>query len=141
MMRNFGLGIKNADLNKIPIGNLSTENEDDCDNDGLGDSLEQALGTNLCNQDSDNDGYLDNQEILNGYDALGPGKLSLDQTLTARLAGQILLQVETNGEAWYLNPKDKKRYYLKDGTAAFKIMKFLSLGIKNSDLNKIEASE
>jgi hypothetical protein len=45
-----------------------------------------------------------------------------------RLAGRILLQVEENGEAWYINPADLKRYYLRDGDAAYEIMRELSLG-------------
>jgi len=49
-----------------------------------------------------------------------------------------LLQVEKNGEAWYLNPADGKRYYMKDGQLAYQIMRFLSLGITNNDLRKID---
>ena len=78
---------------------------------------------------------------MNNYNPLGASRLNLDQNLSSRLSGLILLQVETNGEAWYLNPKDKKRYYLKDGAAAFQIMKYLSLGIRNSDLNQISQAE
>lgn len=51
--------------------------------------------------------------------------------------GMILLQVETNGEAWYVNPADSIRYYMKDGPAAYQIMRKLSLGIINADLEKI----
>lgn len=43
---------------------------------------------------------------------------SLDAELAARLKGRILLQVESLGEAWYVNPRDGLRYYLKDGAAA-----------------------
>lgn len=60
-----------------------------------------------------------------------------NQNLVNRLKGRILLQVESKGEAWYLNPKDGKRYYMKDGEAAYQIMRNLSLGITNIDLNKI----
>ncbi|MBN1778614.1 MAG: fibronectin type III domain-containing protein [Candidatus Buchananbacteria bacterium] len=70
-----------------------------------------------------------------GDDSLG------DQALVNRLRGRILLQVEQNGEAWYINPKDGKRYYLKNGDEAYKIMRFLSLGITNSDLRKIAVGE
>ena len=53
-------------------------------------------------------------------------------------SGQILLQVESRGEAWYINPDDGKRYYMKDGPAAYQIMRFLSLGISNTDLSQID---
>lgn len=61
--------------------------------------------------------------------------------LVERLQGRILLQVDGRGEAWYVNPIDKKRYYLKDGQAAFDIMRKFGLGIKNEDLNKIPKAE
>src|SRR3990167_1963199 len=54
-----------------------------------------------------------------------------DRKLTERLKGYILLQVEENGEAWYVNPSDGLRYYLRDGEAAYEIMRELSLGISN----------
>lgn len=51
--------------------------------------------------------------------------------------GKILLDVEQNGEAYYIYPKDKKAYYLGRPVDAFQIMRNLGLGITNSDLNKI----
>ena len=49
------------------------------------------------------------------------------------LAGQILLQVESHGEAWYVNPKNNKRYYLGRPNDAFNLMKNLSLGISEKE--------
>jgi len=80
MMRSFGLGISNADLNKILAGNYS---------------------------------------------------------LTNRLRGKIVLAVHKNGEAYYIHPKDRSVHYLKNGQAAYKLMRELSLGVSNKDLNKI----
>jgi len=60
-----------------------------------------------------------------------------NQTLVNRLKGRILLQVEKNGEAWYVNPDDGIRYYLKDGPAAYTIMRNFSLGITDIDLRQI----
>lgn len=51
--------------------------------------------------------------------------------------GKILIDVEQNGEAYYIYPKNKKAYYLGRPSDAFKIMRELGLGITNSDLNKI----
>lgn len=62
-----------------------------------------------------------------------------DQKLTERMKGKILLQVESHGEAWYVNPKDGKRYYMKDGDSALQIMRKFGDGIRTSDLEKIEA--
>ncbi len=46
--------------------------------------------------------------------------------------GYILLQVETNGEAWYIYPINGKAYYLGRPADAFKIMKTLALGAKHN---------
>ena len=51
--------------------------------------------------------------------------------------GKILIDIEQNGEAYYIYPKDKKAYYLGRPADAFRIMRELGLGITNSDLSKI----
>jgi len=53
--------------------------------------------------------------------------------------GKILLDVEQNGEAYYIYPKDKKAYYLGRPADAFRIMRELGLCITNDDLSKIPA--
>jgi len=55
----------------------------------------------------------------------------------ANLSGNILLQVQSRGEAWYVNPSDGRRYYLKDGPTAFSLMRSLGLGISESDYSKL----
>ena len=85
MMRNFSLGITNANLAKIP-------------------------------QEGGKNNY---------------------PSLVNSLKGKILLQVEASGEAWYVNPKNGYRYYMKDGAAAYSLMRYYSLGITNNDLRKI----
>lgn len=54
-----------------------------------------------------------------------------------RVRGKILLQVEENGEAWYVYPVDARRYYLGRPDDAFAIMRNLGLGITNQDLSTI----
>ncbi len=55
------------------------------------------------------------------------------QTIGNRLSGRILLQVESRGEAWYVNPLDEKRYYLGRPDDAFALMRRLSLGISEAE--------
>ncbi len=86
LLRSAGLGISNADLQKIPIEGSSSKG---------------------------------------------------DVGLVRRLAGRILLQVQARGEAWYVNPVNGKRYYLRNGDEAYRIMQKLGLGIKNSEVGKI----
>jgi len=58
---------------------------------------------------------------------------ALALTTAQRLAGRILLQVESHGEAWYVNPQNYKRYYLGRPDDAFALMKSLSLGISEQE--------
>lgn len=101
---------------------------EDLDGDGLPARLEIALGTGLFNDDSDGDGYLDGDEIEFGYSPLSEGRMKTDRALVNRLKGRILLQVENNGEAWYVNPDDGKRYYMANGLEAFKMMSSFGRG-------------
>lgn len=59
-------------------------------------------------------------------------------TLANSLSGKILLQVELNGEAWYINPVDEQRYFLGRPADAFAIMRTLGLGISELDFTKFE---
>lgn len=140
IMSKLGLGIKNSDLQKIPVGIDSRIVDIDSDGDGLGDKLEEGLKTNPNNIDSDGDGYDDFDEVTHDYNPLGKEKNIYDQALINRLKGKILLQVEEKGQAWYINPVNGHRYYMKDGPSAYEIMRFLSLGITNDNLNQIAVS-
>ncbi|MFA6194439.1 MAG: transglutaminase-like domain-containing protein [Patescibacteria group bacterium] len=54
-----------------------------------------------------------------------------------RLSGRILLQVQDKGQAYYVNPLNRKLYYLGRPTDAFNVMRSFGLGITNADLIKI----
>lgn len=56
---------------------------------------------------------------------------------TKKLSGKILLQTESYGRAWYVNPTDGKRYYLKNGNEALPLLATLGQGISNNDIAKI----
>lgn len=64
----------------------SFDNKIDTDGDGLLDVNEEIFGTDPNNYDTDGDGYGDMAEINNGYDPLGPGKLTPNQLI---LIGQM----------------------------------------------------
>ena len=54
-------------------------------------------------------------------------------TLASHLAGKIVLQVESKGEAWYINPQDQKKYYLGKPEDAYNLMRQLSVGISEQE--------
>jgi|GEM_PF-3776898 uncharacterized protein YkwD len=55
------------------------------------------------------------------------------------LAGKILIQVENNGEAWYVDTASKERYFLNRPSDAFQIMNDLGLGISESDYLRFQS--
>lgn len=58
-------------------------------------------------------------------------------SLSAKLAGRILLQVEQNGEAWYIEPESHSRYFLGRPDDAFDIMRSKGLGILDEHIEQI----
>lgn len=139
LMRSLGAGITNSNLEKIQIADANLSGADS-DNDGLSDMIEDSFGTDKNKQDTDGDGHNDKDEIISGYNPNGNGKLNLDINFANSHKGKIFLQVEQNGEAWYVNPEDKKRHYLGRPDDAFNVMRSLGLGITDNDLNEIELS-
>ncbi len=63
--------------------------------------------------------------------------ISRTEIFPAQLSGLILLDVESHGEAYYIYPKDRKKYYLGRPDDALRIMSELGQGISNSGLEKI----
>lgn len=137
VIRSLGIGITNEDLKKIRIANANLSNGPDLDADGLSEAAEEALGTNKNNRDSDSDSYDDKTEIISGYNPLGAGKMPIDAIFSIANAGKIFLQVESHGEAWYLDPVSKMRYYLGTPADAYYLMRTLALGISNADIRMI----
>jgi hypothetical protein len=136
LMKNLSIGITNENLEKIPIGLIGYDDNDN-DNDGLPNRLENALGTDQNNSDSDGDGYDDGLEVANNYDPLGASRLPVDEGFVAVNLGKIFLQIENSGQAWYINPMDKKRYYLGRPADTFGIMRQFGMGISNKNISKI----
>ncbi|GEM_PF-3224252 len=164
-MRSLGLGITNANLNKIPTGIMTPEMTkyssmseganagvaavQPCISDlfagsagkGYADCFIEAMSTSLgydLQKDSDGDGHSDAIEIANNYNPYGPGKMPIDEALTKKLRGRILLQVEEKGEAWYVEPRSGRRFFLGRPSDAFAMMRGFGLGISNDDLEKIK---
>lgn len=67
--------IISAEIEEVE-NNLELPSISDLDEDNLSDVAEAFLGTDINNPDTDADGYSDKEEILNGYNPLGPGLLT-----------------------------------------------------------------
>jgi len=125
----LGKGITNNNLIKIPLAEANLEGTD-TDEDGLSNVIEDSLGTDKNKLDTDGDGFSDKDEILNGYNPIGEGLLNIDINFANDQKGKILLQVEANGEAWYV-AGDGKRYFLGLPANAFKAMRSIEYWTKD----------
>lgn len=78
-------------------------------------------------------GEVDAQAVIDQEKSL---TTTVDQKLSKRLAGRLLLQVEEAGQIWYVDTKEYKRYFVTfDG--ALSLFRKLSLGISEENLTKI----
>jgi hypothetical protein len=119
----MGVGASFADLVKIPVADYNLGAGNDADGDGLSDLVETALGTDKNKADTDGDGFNDKLEVIGGFNPLVKGKsYPLDLKYANSQKGKILLSVQGNNEAWYVNPKDGKRYFLGNPAEAVKAL-------------------
>lgn len=69
---------------------------------------------------------------------VGKGASEADRKMMIkRVKGNILLQVEEKGEAWYVDPITEKRFYMKDGATAYGMMRSFGLGISSTNFEKL----
>ena len=81
----YFLFFSNKEDNNIPAveneknEEVEIDKELDSDQDGLPDYIEEVLGTDANNSDTDGDGYSDFEEIKNGYNPLGDEKYTEEE--------------------------------------------------------------
>ena len=63
--------------------------------------------------------------------------MAASEDLLKNVRGRILLDVEQNGEAWYVDPSSDARYSLGRPQEAYELMRKAGLGISNADLEQI----
>ena len=66
-------------------------------------------------------------------------KIKTDKNFAKKHSGKIFLQVESKGEAYYVDFSGNL-HYLKNGSEAYSAMRNLGLGITNKDLEKIKTN-
>lgn len=119
----MGVGMSFKDLARVPVADYNLGVGVDADADGLSDLAEAAFGTDPLKADTDGDTYNDKQEIVSGYDPLSKtNKYPIDVKFAVAQKGKILLSVQGQNEAWYVGPKDNKRYFLGRPAEAVKAL-------------------
>lgn len=128
----LGTGIARNNLIRIPVADANLSAGVDTDSDGLSDEAEMAFGTDKTKADTDGDTYSDRDEVLRGFDPLAANKsLPIDVGYGNQQKGRLLIAVEGNKEAWYVNPSDGKRYFLGHPGDAYKAMRSIEFWTKN----------
>ena len=61
--------------------------------------------------------------------------------LMQQLMGRIVLAVESNGEAYYISPKDQQAHFLGHPYDAFQIMRSQGIGISEKDFQRFSANK
>jgi len=123
--KNFEINLKKLSLS--PDSYHLEEESGSCIARNISFVIEKDSGNNfLVNS---NKGIVEDKPVLSS--------VVIDRELSQRLKGKILLQVESHGEAWYVNPINGKRYYMADGKEAFNIMRNFGVGITNQNLERI----
>jgi carboxyl-terminal processing protease len=73
--------------------------------------------------------------------ATSTNSVNVDYNLSHKFNGQILIQIEQNGEAWYINPLDDYRYKIDNGKTGLEAAKNLALDISAAKLKKIPIAD
>jgi hypothetical protein len=128
----LGTGIARKDLARIPIAEANINNGVDTDQDGLSDEVEIAVGSDKDKADTDGDSYNDRDELLRSFDPLkANASMPIDINYSNQQKGRIVISVEGNKEAWYVNPGDAKRYFLGHPGDAYKAMRSVEYWTKS----------
>ena len=122
LFQKLSLGINNIDLYKIPIHPESVSDQNDKDNDGFSDKSEVVNGYN--------------PDIPSDLNNRGNDKIQIDNNLSNRLKGKLLLQVGDKGRIWYVDFEGKR--WEVTWNNLLDLFRKLSLGITNDDLGQIQ---
>ncbi|MBT4849739.1 S41 family peptidase [Candidatus Parcubacteria bacterium] len=73
--------------------------------------------------------------------AIDSSSTDIDYELSYKKRGQFLLQVEENGEAWYVNPLDNRRHLIQNGKKGLDTLKALAIDMSSSKLKIFPVTE
>jgi ribosomal protein L30/L7E len=106
--------------------------------DSVSDSISDTSSTNSAVSDNGTKSDSETPDLKAYVESEKKMLTKIDTNLSNKLSGKILLQIEEKGEGWYINPANKKRYFLGRPADAFNIMRELGLGISNKDFDSFK---
>ena len=62
----------------------------------------------------------------------------INNELASRLSGRLLIQTQTKGQLWYINPIDNKRYYLGKENEAFRFIQKVAVSTSSEQVLSYE---
>lgn len=68
---------------------------------------------------------------------LGVKHVVIKKSNFSSLLGKILIDTDDKGKAYFINPKNKKAYFLGRPSDAYRVMNDIGIGISNQDIRKI----
>jgi hypothetical protein len=100
--------------------------------------ISEAISNSQNTASSSSPAVSSNQSASNENSSVMNRLVVTNKALYGTQKGKILLKVESKGEAYYVHPVSQEMFYLGRPNDAFQVMREMGIGIKNSDLNKIQ---
>lgn len=82
-------------------------------------------------------GKVSNNQVLNRIAINGEQK-NFDLNYAKKLSGQILINANKNGEAWYIDPLTLNRYYISTNSDGYQTIETLALALPADKINIVE---
>ena len=108
------------------------------DGEGTEENTEGETVELIVNEENIND--ITDEELTEAEPSELPEEAS-DVALTKRFFGRMLLDVEGNGEVYYVDPVTGGKEYLADGTSAHRLLERRALGINEENFAKLILGE
>lgn len=103
--------VSTSTINKIKLADIIYTGTDS-DKDGIIDDLEDVIGTDKNKADTDDDGYSDRSELMDGYNPIGDGDFGTEEGAGEQYKGKLItVQVGTSTQSWYIGLEGHK-YFL-----------------------------
>lgn len=129
--------ISQKNLSSVPFSNYGLdEGGVDSDEDGISDAVEEIIGSDPYSQDTDGDGYLDQDELIHEYSLFGKDKVHYDIKNINAKSGNLFSISGFPQFVFYVHPIQKKVFVISSENF-YDFLSQYSVKEKKQDLKKI----